>query len=62
MVGVGAMNKNIVERLAMTNPDLETWGVSSLLVYRYWVQKMLKSAEPNEQIAGAAAGQIVCRE
>ena len=43
------MKDSPVERLAATDPDLEIWWDSSPLVYRPWVQKMLKNAEPNRR-------------
>jgi len=40
------MSESPVERLARVHPDLEIWWDSSPLVYKPWVQKMLKTAEP----------------
>jgi transaldolase len=43
------MNESPIEKLANTHPDLEIWWDSSPLVYPFWVQKMLKSAAPNQR-------------
>ena len=41
------MIESPIERLAMTNPDLEIWWDSSPLVYPDWTRKMLENAEPD---------------
>ena len=38
-----------VERLAAVHPDLEIWWDSSPLVYKPWVNKMLKAAQPDRR-------------
>lgn len=43
------MKDSPIERLAGTDPDLEIWWDSSPLVYKPWVQKMLKNAEPSRR-------------
>jgi len=46
---VGAMIPSPVERLAAVHPDLEIWWDSSPLVYKPWVNKMLKAAQPDRR-------------
>ena len=43
------MIESPIERLAMTNPDLEIWWDSSPLVYPDWTRKMLENAEPDRR-------------
>ena len=41
--------RNIFERLADTNPDLEVWWDSSPLVYRGWAQETVDSFPPEDR-------------
>jgi len=43
------MNESPLERLAKTHPDLEIWWDSSPLVYKQWMEKMLKAAKPERR-------------
>jgi transaldolase len=40
------MNESAVERLIKTNPDMEIWWDSSPLVFKPWVDQMVKDADP----------------
>jgi transaldolase len=40
------MNESAVERLIKTNPDMEIWWDSSPLVFKPWVDQMVKAADP----------------
>ena len=43
------MNESAVERLIRTNPDMEIWWDSSPLVFKPWVEKLVKAAEPSKK-------------
>ena len=43
------MNESAVERLIRTNPDMEIWWDSSPLVFKPWVDRLVKAAEPSKK-------------